>query len=160
MHANAALLTRFYTAFQQRDAAVMGRCYHDAVRFTDPVFGELHGGDARAMWEMLCARGRDLTLEFRVEHADDTRGRARWTAHYTFSATGRAVTNHITAAFEFRDGLIVRHDDHFSLYAWTRQALGPLGWCLGWTGMLQSRVRVNASSALADWIADRRSTKR
>jgi hypothetical protein len=93
-------------------------------------------------------------------HADDTRGGAQWTARYTFSKTGRIVVNHITAHFEFRDGLIVRHRDAFSLYRWARQALGPLGWLFGWTGMLQSRVRVDASSAVADWISAQRSTKR
>ncbi len=155
MHPNAELINRFYSAFAKRDAATMGACYHDAVHFTDPVFGDLHGSDARAMWEMLCARGRDLVLDFCEVHADEARGGAQWTARYTFSKTRRIVVNHITASFEFRDGLIVRHHDQFSLYRWARQALGPLGWLFGWTGMLQSRVRVDASSALAGWITER-----
>ncbi len=160
MHRNAELITRFYSAFAKRDAAGMNACYHRDVHFTDPVFGDLRGSDACAMWEMLCARGKDLSLTFRDVHADDEHGRARWTARYTFSKTRRPVINDIAAAFEFRDGLIVRHRDEFSLYRWARQALGPLGWIFGWTGMLQSRVRVDAGSAVADWITARSAASR
>ncbi len=153
MHAHAVLITRFYTAFQQRNAVGMAACYHVDVHFSDPVFPNLHGREAGAMWGMLCTRGRDLTLEFANVHADNERGSADWTAHYTFSATKRHVTNRIHASFAFRDGLIQRHIDRFSLYAWTRQALGPTGLLLGWSPPLQSRVRQQAATSLAQWIA-------
>ncbi len=153
--AAADLITRFYTAFQQRNAAGMAACYHQQIHFSDPVFPDLHGADAAAMWDMLCTRGKDLRVEFTNVQASEQHGSADWTATYTFTSTQRLVTNRISASFVFRDGLIVRHTDHFSLYAWSRQALGPLGLLLGWTPMLQSRVRAQAAVSLARWIAKR-----
>lgn len=153
MHQNTELITRFYTAFSQRDAAGMNACYHGDVHFSDPVFPDLRGDDARAMWEMLCARGKDLTIEFANVQADEQRASANWIARYTFSATKRHVTNRIEASFIIRDGLIVRHIDRFPLYSWARQALGPVGLLLGWTPMVQSRVRHKAATSLRQWIA-------
>ncbi len=148
MHPNAELITRFYSAFQRKDAAAMAACYHAEVRFSDPVFPDLRGAAAGAMWAMLCARGKDLAVEFRDVQADDARGRAHWDARYTFSATGRAVLNRIDAQFEFRDGRIARHVDRFSFWGWARQALGPAGLLLGWTPMLRAKVRAQAAAGL------------
>jgi ketosteroid isomerase-like protein len=147
MSAHAALISSFYEAFGRRDWAAMGACYHPAVHFTDPVF-DLHGDQARLMWQMLCTRGRDLQIAFRDVSAEGEHGRAHWDATYTFSATGRKVLNRIDAAFTFRDGLIVRHEDSFDFYAWLRQALGPVGWLLGWSPFLQAKVRAQAAHGL------------
>lgn len=152
MHPNAALVERFYRAFQARDAAAMGACYHPAIVFSDPVFPGLRGREAGAMWAMLCARAQDLAIDLGEVHADDARGRAHWEARYTFSPTGRRVHNAIDAAFEFRDGLIARHVDRFGFWRWARQALGPAGWALGWTPMLRSRVRSQARRGLAAFL--------
>ena len=54
--AHHALITRFYQAFQQLDAETMAQCYTEDVLFSDPVFGELRGQDARDMWRMLTSR--------------------------------------------------------------------------------------------------------
>lgn len=148
MHPNEALIRRFYTAFQARDAAGMRACYHPDVVFSDPVFGELRGEQAGAMWEMLCARAKDLELEFSAVSADDRQGAAHWDARYTFTQTGRRVQNRIDATFEFRDGLIARHDDRFSFFRWARQALGPAGLLLGWTPMLRAKVGRTARAGL------------
>ena len=148
MHPNASLISRFYTALGQRDAATMVSCYHPAVEFSDPVFPNLQGEDAKNMWQMLCERGRDLRVEFGDVEADDTGGTAHWEAWYTFSATGRRVHNRIDARFGFRDGKIIRHHDTFSFPAWAAQALGPVGVLLGWSGMLKRRVRSQAAKAL------------
>jgi len=48
-HPNAALITRFYQAFQQLDAEAMARCYSGDVQFSDPVFTDLRGTDAGDM---------------------------------------------------------------------------------------------------------------
>src|SRR5579862_6391220 len=122
--ANAALIKRFYAALNARDAAAMIACYASDVQFKDPAFGELDAKGVRAMWHMLCARGGDLRVAASNIDADAATGRAHWDATYTFSTTGRRVANHIDAAFEFRDGRIVRHEDRFDLYRWARQALG------------------------------------
>lgn len=153
MSAESQLIERFYRAFQQRDAARMGACYHAQARFSDPVFTDLDANGARAMWAMLCARGKDLRVEFSEVHADAAQGRAHWEAWYTFSATGRKVHNIIDADFEFRDGLILRHTDHFDFHRWAGQALGLAGRLLGGTGLLQRKVRKQAADGLAAWRA-------
>jgi len=148
VHPNEALIERFYRAFQVRDAATMGACYHPEIVFSDPAFPELRGREAGAMWTMLCARAKDLDLEFGAVQADDARGSAHWEPRYTFSPTGRRVHNVIDATFEFRDGLIVHHVDRFAFWRWARQALGATGWLLGWTPMVRDRVRLEARRGL------------
>ncbi len=155
MHPNAELITRFYSAFQQRDAAAMGRCYHRDVEFSDPVFTHLVGDQARGMWSMLCERGKDLRVEFSAVSADELRGAAHWDAWYTFSGTGRKVHNVIEARFEFRDGLIARHVDSFSLRRWAAQALGLQGVLLGWAPPVQNAIRGKAMKGLAQFLERR-----
>lgn len=150
MSVGVSLITSFYEAFARRDWAAMGACYHRDVHFSDPVF-DLHGDQARLMWRMLCTRGRDLQIEFRDVRADGERGSAHWDATYTFSATGRKVLNRVDAAFGFRDGLIVRHEDSFDFHRWARQALGLSGLLLGWSSFLHGKVRAQAASGLASF---------
>lgn len=153
MHPNAQLITDFYAAFQRRDGAAMAACYHRDVHFSDPVFPDLRGERAGAMWRMLCRRATDLAVAARDVAADDALGSAAWDARYTFGPTGREVHNVIAATFEFRDGLIVRHRDDFDLYRWTRQALGPMGVLLGWTPLVKHKVRRTAADALDGYVA-------
>ena len=155
MHPNAKLVTDFYAAFARREGAAMAACYHRDVRFSDPVFPDLRGERAGAMWKMLCERATDLAIEARDVTADDARGSAAWDARYTFTDTGRRVHNRITASFEFADGLIVRHRDDFGLYRWTRMALGPVGVLLGWTPLVQGKIRRTAAGALERFLATR-----
>lgn len=152
MHSNAELIERFYRAFQARDAAAMGACYADDVHFSDPVFPELRGARARAMWRMLCERGKDLELTFDNVSADDTKGTAHWEARYTFSQTGRRVHNVIDATFELKNGKIVDHKDVFDFWRWAGMALGPTGKLLGWTPMIQKAVRGRAEKGLEAFI--------
>jgi ketosteroid isomerase-like protein len=151
-HPNEQLVHKFYACFQARDAAGMSACYHPQVEFSDPVFGRLHGPQASAMWHMLCGRARDLAITCEGVRADQDRGSAHWEARSTWGKTGRPVHNLIEAAFVFRDGLIVQHDDRFSLWRWTRMALGPAGLLLGWTPMLQGAVRKEARRGLDQFI--------
>jgi ketosteroid isomerase-like protein len=153
------LIARFYTCFQAKDAAGMRACYHPEIVFSDPVFGELRGADAGEMWAMLCSRARDLEITYsgvQADGSDDGHGAAHWEALYTFTHTGRRVHNVIDAAFSFRDGLIVRHDDRFDLYRWSRQAFGPLGVVLGWAPFFQSKIRANARRGFDAWLAKKR----
>jgi ketosteroid isomerase-like protein len=147
--ANAALIGRFYAAFARREAGGMLACYHREVTFSDPVFTALDAPGVAAMWRMLCARAKDLTLAVSGIAADAGSGRAHWVANYTFSATGRKVTNRIHAAFEFRDGLILRHVDRFSLWRWASMALGVKGALLGWCPPVRAAIRAQAAKALA-----------
>src|SRR6185437_14083149 len=84
-HPNSELIERFYTAFQRRDADTMIACYADDIVFSDPVFGELRGDEARDMWRMLVERAQDFSLTFDGVTADEHAGRARWVARYRFS---------------------------------------------------------------------------
>lgn len=152
MNANETLITKFYTAFQQRDAATMSSCYHPDIVFNDPAFVNLRGSEAGAMWKMLCERGKDLVLTFNQVQADDTTGQAHWEATYTFSKTGRKVHNIIEARFKFQDGLIIEHRDSFNFRRWSAQALGLTGLLLGWTPMLQKKVQQEGRHALEKYM--------
>ncbi len=153
MHPNEQLIETFYKCFQKRDAEGMAACYHQDVSFSDPVFPDLKGDQARSMWKMLCARGKDLEIQFSAVKANDSTGSAHWEAWYTFSGTGRKVHNVIDAEFEFRDGKIIRHKDQFGFWRWTRMALGPAGVLLGWTPIVQNGVRKKANQGLVDFMA-------
>jgi ketosteroid isomerase-like protein len=150
---NAALIERFYAAFAERDGDAMAVCYAPDARFSDPVFSDLRGSEPGAMWRMLTGRAQDLAVDL-VEHsADDGRGSARWIAHYTFTQTGRPVTNDVHASFRFQGGLIAEHRDEFGFHRWARQALGTSGLLLGWTPILRSAVRRRARAGLDEFIA-------
>lgn len=151
-HPNDELIQSFYAAFSSLDGETMSRCYSPSARFSDPVFTDLRDERPGAMWRMLTGRAKDLTISLQDHDADDKRGSAHWLADYTFS-TGRRVHNDVRARFRFEDGLIVDHHDSFSFYAWARQALGPAGLLLGWTPMLQAKVRSEARAGLDEFLA-------
>ncbi|MEO5772116.1 MAG: nuclear transport factor 2 family protein [Burkholderiaceae bacterium] len=150
---NNALIRKFYAAFAALDGQTMQACYAPFASFEDPVF-TLQGREAiGGMWRMLCdttrSKGLDAwKLEASAISAEASIGRAHWEAHYRFSATGRLVHNIIDAEFGFKDALIVSHHDRFDFWRWSRQALGPAGLLLGWTPMLQGKVRRTAAANL------------
>ena len=45
----------------------MAACYTPDEQFTDPVFRDLEGREVGAMWQMLCERSDDLSVDL-VEH--------------------------------------------------------------------------------------------
>ncbi len=139
--ANRELIRTLYEALDRGDGEAMAACYASDARFRDPAFGELSGDEAGDMWRMLTERADDLAVELAEHDADADRGTARWIARYTFTDTGRPVVNDVHARFRFADGRIVEHVDEFSFFAWSRQALGPLGLALGWTPVLPAIVR-------------------
>jgi ketosteroid isomerase-like protein len=159
---HVALIERFYAAFAALDGEAMQACYAPDARFADPVFTLEGREQIGAMWRMLCdatrAKGRDAwKLTLGAVSADGSKGRAHWEAHYRFSATGRMVHNIVEAEFVFRDGLIASHSDQFDFWRWSRQALGPAGTLLGWSALLQSKVRSQAAASLAAYSDRRRS---
>lgn len=155
MNANEQLITQFYEAFQRKDAAAMIACYAPDVAFSDPVFTDLRGEKAGAMWAMLVEGGKDLRIEFRDVSAGDDAGRAHWDAWYTFTGTGRKVHNSIDASFEISGGKITRHTDSFDLPAWAGQALGPMGKLFGRMPFLQRKIRGMAAKRLDAYVASR-----
>jgi len=148
MNPNETVIDRFYTAFQQLDGKGMAACYHETIHFSDPVFPDLRGPAAGAMWQMLCANAKDFELRYSGIRADDTHGTAHWEAEYEFSATGRRVHNRIEATFGFQEGKVIRHQDEFSFWKWSIMALGPVGLALGWSPMLKNKVRRQAAAGL------------
>jgi ketosteroid isomerase-like protein len=146
------LIQRFYAAFDRRDGDAMAACYAPEATFVDPVFGRLDAEQVRAMWRMLTGQAEDLKVELAEHDSDGSTGSARWIAHYTFTRTGRPVVNEVRATFKFADGLIVEHNDKFSFYGWSRQALGRTGTLLGWTPSLQLRVHRDARRRLAAFM--------
>lgn len=146
--AHAALIGQFYSSFQARQAQGMAECYHPEVVFSDPVFPRLVGGAAGDMWAMLLARASDLDISYTDIQANAHEGSAHWVARYSFSATKRPVVNRISARFTFQDGKIIRHIDSFNLWRWSAQALGPMGLVLGWSPLVQGKIRRQAAEGL------------
>ena len=146
---NRATIRRLYEALDRHDGETMAACYRADASFRDPAFGELDGERAGAMWRMLTSRAEDLDVELESHEADERTGRAHWIARYTFTTTGRKVVNDVRAEFRFDDeGRIAEHIDRFSFWAWSRQALGPLGLALGWTPILPLLTRRRAHADL------------
>jgi len=131
----------------------MQSCYHDEATFSDPVFQNLNAKEVKAMWHMLVTSGKDLVLQFSNVQASATNGSCHWEAFYTFSKTGKKVHNIIEARFEFKDGKIFRHTDSFDLWRWGRMALGLSGLLLGWSSVLQNKVRSMAKANLTKFMS-------
>ena len=150
---NEQLITTFYKAFQQKDYATMQQCYAENAIFNDEAFKNLNAAQVRAMWQMLISRGKDLELEYKNIQSEGNKATAEWTATYTFSQTKRKVVNHIKANFVIENGKIITHTDQFNFYKWSSQALGLVGYVLGWTGFLRKKVSLTAMKSLADFMA-------
>lgn len=145
------LVNKFYTAFQNKDAATMASFYHPEASFEDEVF-TLQGRDIVHMWTMLCARGKDMTMTFQnVKSTSANQVTCHWEPVYTFSGTGRKVHNRIDTTIEFKDGKIWKQKDVFSFWSWASQALGLPGKLLGWTPLLKNKVRKTANKSLEDF---------
>ena len=147
------LITQFYKAFQNLNYGEMQRAYHAEATFSDPVFQNLNAGEVKAMWQMLLTSAKDLKIVFSDIHADEHQGRASWEAWYTFSKTGRPVHNIVRSSFDFKDGRIFSQQDSFDLWRWSRQALGISGLLLGWSPLVQNKIRGTARASLKKFMA-------
>jgi len=150
---NKELIERFYAAFDRRDGDEMAGCYALQAGFSDPVFPGLKNDEPGAMWRMLTGRSDDLRVELLDHDADETSGSAHWKATYTFTQTGRPVLNDVKARFVFADGQIEQHEDSFSFFRWSRQALGTPGLLLGWTPFLKAATQKRARASLDEFMA-------
>ena len=149
MNNHMQLIEKFYTAFQQLDAATMNSCYSYDIVFFDPVFGLLKGAEAKSMWEMLCKNAKDFSLSFgNIVTLDEEYSTCDWAATYTFSATGKKVVNKIKANMRFANGKIVEHSDAFSVHQWSKQAFGTIGLLFGWNSIFQNKIKNKAKKNL------------
>ncbi|MFT6167362.1 MAG: hypothetical protein ACJAV5_001762 [Vicingaceae bacterium] len=129
----------------------MTACYHDEVVFEDPAFGKLEGERAKGMWKMLLSKKAEseLTITFKVLNNEQ----CEWIANYKYGPNKRPVVNKVSASFEFQDGKIIGHTDHFSLWKWLQQALGTSGLVLGWSTLMKKKVQETTRNLLAKYIA-------
>lgn len=151
MSSHQELINTLYQAFQRLDYKTMASCYHADATFKDEVFN-LEGKEISAMWHMLCAKAQDFELDYQVINPHSNLS-VNWQANYLFSQTNRPVNNIITARFEFKDGLIIKHIDKFDFWRWSRQALGLSGVLLGWTPFLRKKVSQLAKQNLQRFMA-------
>ena len=153
MQTNDQVISKFYTAFQQLDAATMNSCYSDDIVFNDPAFGILQGEEAKSMWQMLCKNAKDFSLTFsNIQLLDEEYATCNWVATYTFSQTGRKVVNSIKAFMKLKDGKIIEHSDAFKLSKWAAQALGWKGALFGWMGWMKRKIQSNARKNLKKFM--------
>ena len=149
---NTELITKFYESFAKADAEAMISCYDQNIVFADPAFGELKGDDAKNMWRMLIKNSKgNLKITFSDVKANENTGSANWIADYIFSQTGRKVVNKISAQFEFGNGKITKHHDHFNMWRWAQQALGWKGYLLGWSSFMKNKIQEKTNSLLTDF---------
>jgi SnoaL-like domain len=149
MTSNETTIIKFYTAFANSDVSSMCECYHPNIEFRDPAFGLLQGEQVCLMWKMLLERGKgNINIVFSEVKANEHIGSAFWVAKYNFSETHRKITNSISAKFQFKEGLIIKHTDDFDLWKWSEQALGLRGLLLGWTGFMQKKIQEKARKSL------------
>ncbi|MES2153749.1 MAG: nuclear transport factor 2 family protein [bacterium] len=145
---------KYWKALAAGDGKTMALCYAPDATFCDPVF-DLKGAEVGAMWRMLMQGATDLEVSTGPLRWNEGDGDATGTleARYTFSLTGRRVTNRIHSTFWVRDGLIVRQVDRFPFWRWARQALGWKGVVLGWTPVVRKAVRKQARARLDAFMA-------
>lgn len=146
------VLEHYFAALTQRDTAAIAALYSDTARFHDPVFPVLNADEVRGMWRMLL-RAPDLQINAWVDRADNLAAEGRWEAHYDFGPSRRRVVNRIRTRIEVEQGCIQVQVDQFDFWRWSRMALGPLGWALGWTGWLRERVQRQARARLDRFLA-------
>lgn len=143
---NQEIITQFYTAFQNGDSTAMVNCYHDDVVFTDPAFGKLKAEKAKAMWQMLLSKKEESEMSVSFKVLNDNQ--ADWIAHYKYGPNKKPVINTVTAIFEFKNGKISKHTDHFNLWKWSQQALGAPGYFLGWSSFMKNKIQKTTNSLL------------
>lgn len=154
MKTNITLIENFYNAFANGDSATMNKCYHQDIKFQDPAFGQLSGNKACKMWEMLLSNENAApVITYSDVAATEQSGSAEWKAEYFFGPDKRKVINQVKTSFTFQDGLIHRHTDSFSMWKWSKQALGTSGLLLGWTPIIRNKVQQTTNKKLNDYIS-------
>jgi len=143
-----SIIEKFYTAFQNKNYKTMISCYGQDIEFNDPMFSTLSGFKAKAIWQMLCEKGKDLTLTYSITSENENSFTVKWLAVYTFEKSGRTIHNRVTSDITLENGKIIRHHDSFSLYKWLGMAFGTTGWILGWLPFFRNRVKVEALKGL------------
>ena len=151
-----ALIKEFYTAFSKGNYKGMIYCYHEDIIFKDPAFGELHGDRAKTMWNMLLSNKTAAPeVSFSNVKVINETGSANWTAVYFYGPKKRKVINHVKANFLFKDGKIIKHTDNFNVWKWSSQALGPIGYLMGWSPFIKKKIKIIANTKLDNFVKNK-----
>ncbi|MDO6438424.1 nuclear transport factor 2 family protein [Cyclobacterium sp. 1_MG-2023] len=154
---NKALMNKFYTSFIKGDNKAMGECYHKDILFKDPVFGSLKGDRAFKMWEMLLTpKKEDLKISFDIARVSEKKGKVNWVAEYHFGEKKRKVINNVSAEFKFKEGKIIEHIDTFNLWEWSKQAMGTVGYLIGWTPFMKKKIQKSTNQKLDYFISGKK----
>lgn len=145
---NKEIVTNFYEAMTNADHGKMNSLYAEDATFSDPVFSGLSGGETRAMWTMLMTRAKNWSHRFEVLEVGKSLAHVKWVGMYDFSKTGRRVENHVDSWLVLQDSKIIAHVDLFDFWKWSRMALGPVGYVLGWSDFLRKKVGNQAKKGL------------
>lgn len=146
------VIDQFYSSFNKRDTKSMLACYHEKVQFEDPAFGKLNATQTKDMWTMLLESSKgNLQIEHFNVFAEGNTGSAEWIARYPFGVKQRPVVNHIKAQFQFQDGKIINHRDHFDVWKWSSQALGLPGQLLGWSPFMKKKIQKQSLQLLQNY---------
>lgn len=149
---NIDLLHQFYGSFSKANAEGMNACYHENIIFKDPANGELHGERAKAMWSMLLSRNKNIRIDYEILEVAANSACVEWQANYEYGPEKRKIHNNVLAYFKFEDGKIIKHRDRFSLWNWSKQALGITGQILGWTGYLKNKIQNRTNKLLNEYM--------
>ncbi|MFK7950487.1 MAG: nuclear transport factor 2 family protein [Saprospiraceae bacterium] len=137
---NQQLIQVFFTAFANKDLDTMLDCYHKNVIYDDVGFGKQEGEKAKKVWRFLIQNvDKNAIITFSNIQISASTGQANWTTKYTFGK--RKITNQITATFRFQDGKIIYHKDDYSLWKWSQQAFGLIGFLIGWLPLFRWLIR-------------------
>lgn len=150
---NSEIIHNFYQSFSEGNAERMIANYHENIEFKDPAFGTLKGARAKNMWRMLLSRNNDIQISYEILEVTKTSAKVNWTARYNYGPQQRKVINHVTAYINFENAKIIKHTDEFSLWIWSRQALGISGLFLGWTGFMKKKIQQKTSHLLENYIS-------
>lgn len=127
-------------------------CYTPTVKFHDPIFGTLIGNEVPKMWEMLIKKSKgNLAIEYTIIKSNTHKASAQWTATYTFGKNKREIKNTIHSEFHLKDGLIIKQNDDFNIWNWSKQAFGFSGFLFGWTGYMQKKIQKKAQLSLKNY---------
>ncbi|UMB54315.1 nuclear transport factor 2 family protein [Lutibacter sp. A64] len=152
---NKELIEKFYTSFSNGNASGMTECYHKGIQFQDPVFGKLKGDEAFKMWEMLLSKKSATTkISFSGIKTSENKGSVNWVANYVYGKNKRKVTNKVSANFKFKDGKIIEHIDTFNVWKWSKQALGTVGFLLGWTPFMKHKIQKITKKQLENFMSE------
>ena len=105
------------------------------------------------MWEMLLSKKSSTTkISFSGIETSENKGNVNWVANYVYGKEKRKVTNKVSANFKFKDGKIIEHIDTFNVWLWSKQALGTIGFLLGWTPFMKHKIQKTTKKQLEDFI--------